>query len=292
MIIVKQFRKILKTYLKVSLFYWTFCDFIRPMIRWTIVTKSNIESAISRACQRLKPTNRISLTHPRNPLISRLILSFIRNPTCYLVMATASLPLMSNPIDSVISGHIATFYCVICSDKWYLENSHEVYYRHIISDIPLWNESSRVELARIIKCTHSFISFRSRNICADGKREWPNQIPTVENDFRDIAKTFISLRIFSVIEEKSIRDGCPSRGLIRTCCYVQLRFWFRKQNKNQRFFYCRCTLNCVVFFARTIFHNSSHKRITSSFVCNILFRTIAHFRKSFFTVPTYLIYYV
>lgn len=42
---------------------------------------------------------------------------------------------------------------------------------------------------------------------------------TVENDFRDIAKTFISLRIFSAIEEKSIRDGCPLRGLIRARCY-------------------------------------------------------------------------
>lgn len=36
-----------------------------------------------------------------------------------------------------------------------------------------------------------------REIFARGRRnERPNQIPTVENDFRDIAKTFISLRIF------------------------------------------------------------------------------------------------
>jgi len=37
----------------------------------------------------------------------------------------------------------------------------------------------------------------------------------VENDFRDIAKHSSRLEFFPVIEEKSIGDGCPLRGVIR-----------------------------------------------------------------------------
>lgn len=107
-----------------------------PMIRWAIVAKSNIQRVPFLACVNAR-NRRIGFhwRHPRNPLISRLILSFIPNPTCYLVMATASLPLMSNPIDSVISDVSQLFITLraMINDKWY-----------IISDIPPWNDSSRI----------------------------------------------------------------------------------------------------------------------------------------------------
>lgn len=158
-----------------------------PMIHWAIVAKSNIQRVPFLA--RVNARNRRIGFHWRHPPQSP---NFPTNSLIYsepdMLSRNGDSELTANvePDRQRNFGHVATFYYATRNDKWY-----------IISDIRSWNGSSRIWNYEDYKIrTHSFISFRSWNICADGKRGWPNQIPTVENDFRDIAKTFISLKIF------------------------------------------------------------------------------------------------
>lgn len=112
-------------------------------------------------------------------------------------MATASLPLMSTSNDDVISDvNLEKLVAIFCR-----RDPREKYYHHnleYIRDTAVALKSHGLQTVCIFFLIR-FAKYLRR------RRKPVESNSTMENDFRDIAKTFISLRIFSVIEEKSIR---------------------------------------------------------------------------------------
>lgn len=185
-------------------------------------------------------------------------------PICYLVMTTAELTAnvaFASASTADNFGHVVTFY----GQRAVINDTSRILTKFIIvtiSYVSLQNNRIRAEIARIIKYTHSFISFRDREIFAQtAQTRMTESNSNAGKWFSRYCETFISLRIFFAIEEKSIRDGCPSRGLIRARCYrprssITLLI-LQTKKKTQRSFIVAVHYK-LFFFARAnhFFHNT------------------------------------